>query len=296
VSVAVASTMRGIPLQPPATPPIDDDVAWTELSSAQARFGSFPPSERLFLESRRSLLEAELEPGAHARTRNARVSIHALAGPAIAMASAQTQGPLAVAEAGAAWICASDRSYFGVELRRQTIPIFVENPNEHEARDEGKGMGVWGMTLPAEAVAMAREVIYARRLLDGPLGVERYDLRREAERLRAIALLETLVPEGSSGHRVWLWVNGGSDGHGKGERATPYLEDFSHELDAADIETARVVLLSKPSLRPKTKAQLDAFADESRSLGVPGSVQLNTRSARRLIGEAGVGTAATPSG
>lgn len=288
VSVAVASTLSGMPLQPPVAPGLGDDAAWGELSSAEARFGSFPASERLFAESRRSLLEAELEPGAHAKTRNARASIHALAEAAAAMVAAQTHGPVAVAEAGAAWISASDRSYFGVDLRQQTIPIFVENPNEHEARDEGKGMGVWGLSLPAEAMTMARDAVYARRLLDGPLGVERYDLRHPAERQRAIVLLETLVPGGSSGHPVWLWVNGGSDGHGKGERATPYLEAFSRELEAADIETARVVLLSKPSLRPKTKVQLDAFANEARALGVPASVQLNTRAARRLIGEAGV--------
>lgn len=123
-------------------------------------------------------------------------------------------------------------------------------------------------------------------MLDGPLGVERYDLRDEDERARAIAILETLVPEGSSGHPVWLWVNGGSDGHGKGDPATPYLRDFSRALESADIATDRVVLLSKPSARPKTQAQLDAFADEARALGVQASVQLNTRAARGMIGEA----------
>ncbi|MGH1340427.1 MAG: hypothetical protein ACRBN8_02660 [Nannocystales bacterium] len=286
VSLAVASTMRGETLVAPVVPALDDDSAWAELASAGERFGSFPPSERLFEESRRSLLEPEPDAGAHARTRNARASIRAVSVAAQAMVLAQVQGPSAVATAGAAWISASDRNYFGIELRERTIPIFVENPNEHEARDEGKGMGVWGNVLPPEAVVLARNVVYARRLLDGPLGVERYDLRHESERLRAITLLETLVPSGSSGHPVWLWVNGGSDGHGKGEPATPYIDAFSAALRAADVETSRVVLLSKPSARPKSKAWLDAVAGEARALGVPASIQLNTRRARRLIGEA----------
>jgi len=144
VSVAVAVAMgegEGAPLLAPLAPAVEDDAAWAELSSAQARFGSFPPSERLFEESRRSLASPEAEAGDHAKTRNARASIRALSAAAGAMVQARAQGPEAVADAGAAWISASDRTYFGAELRTRTIPIFVENPNEHEMRDEGKGMG-----------------------------------------------------------------------------------------------------------------------------------------------------------
>src|SRR5690606_192221 len=130
------------------------------------------------------------------------------------------------------------------------IPIFVENPNEHESRDEGKGMGVWGRALPDEAIAIARRAVYGRRLQDGALALERYDLRFEEERARAVALLEELIPRGSSGHTIWLWVNGGSDGHGNGDPAVPYIEDFRAQLEDASIELSRVMLLSKPSVRP----------------------------------------------
>ncbi|MEL6741924.1 MAG: hypothetical protein AAFP26_14865, partial [Planctomycetota bacterium] len=189
VSVAVAETMAGRPVVPPSAPELEDDEGWAAAASATERFGSFPASERLFSESSRPLRGEESSPGQHARTRNARASIAALAEPARAMATASAQGPRAVAEAGAAWIAASDVTYFGAALRARVIPIFVENPNEHEARDEGKGMAVWGMSLDAKAVALARDVVYARRLEDGPLGIERYDLREQAEQERARVLL-----------------------------------------------------------------------------------------------------------
>ncbi len=288
VSVAVAATMDGETLVAPRVGELEDDAKWVDAQTAVERFGSFPPSDRLFQEAAVPLSEAERSPGQHARTRNARRSLRALAAAAEAMVRAQGGGAEAVADAGAAWITASDVTYFGTTLRAKTIPIFVENPNEHEARDEGKGMGVWGVELRADAVTLARDKVYARRLLDGPLGIERYDLRRDEDRVRAIALLETLVPEGSQGHPVWLWINGGSDGHGKGEPAIPYVRAFQKAIDAADIETSRLVLLSKPSVRPRgadAQATLDAFADETRALGIPASVQLNTRAAKRLLAE-----------
>lgn len=288
VSVAVEATRAGETLVAPVAPAMEDDDGWASAGSPKDRFGSFPVSERLFEDSKRSLKEAEVSAGQHARTRNARASIAALAASASAMVQAQAGGASVVAEAGAEWIAASDLTYFGAALRTRVIPIFVENPNEHEARDEGKGMGVWGVDLSAEAVLQARNAVYARRLLDGPLGVERYDLRDESQRQRAIELLETLVPEGSEGHPVWLWVNGGSDGHGKGEPATPYLPSFMEALQEANVEMSRVVLLSKPSVRPRgaeARATLDAFASKMRTLAVPASVQLNTRAARRLLTE-----------
>jgi hypothetical protein len=288
VSVAVAATMDGQTLVAPSVAALDDDQGWGRAASAAERFGSFPPSDRLFRESSMTLAGEEASPGQHARTRNARRSLRALAAAAEAMVEAQAAGPRAVADAGAAWIAASDRTYFGSTVRERTIPIFVENPNEHEARDEGKGMGVWGVELRADAVALARDAVYARRLEDGPLGIERYDLRHAEEQARAIALLETLIPEGSTGHPVWLWINGGSDGHGKGDPALPYVPAFENAIEAANIQTSRLVLLSKPSVRPRgVEAQrtLDAFAEETRRLGIPASVQLNTRAARRLLAD-----------
>ncbi len=295
VSVAVAETMAGASLRAPIAPALEDDAAWAAPDSPAAMFGSFPPSERLFTEARLALDSdtgsggSDSGPGSGQaqRTRNARRSIQMLAAPAQAMIDAAPGGAEQVAATGAEWIAASDRTYFGASLRETTvIPIFVENPNKHESRDEGKGMGVWGRDLPEAALNMARDAVYARRLLDGALAVERYDLREHGERARATHLLEALVPAGSSGHPLWLWVNGGSDGHGKGEPAYPYLAEFRAALEAADIEMSRVRLLSKPSVRPRgdrAQAELDAVADLTRALGVPASVQLSTRSARRLL-------------
>jgi hypothetical protein len=204
VSVAVAEVLAGrIPVAPRSAA-IDDDSAWVATDAA-ALFGSFPVSERLFLDATRPLDSLDkASPDDATKTRNARLSMQSLAAAAQAMIDAAPHGPDAVARTGAEWIAASDRSYFGVELRRtKIIPIFVENPNEHEARDEGKGLGVWGRQLPEQAIALTREHVYARRLVDGDLALERYDLRHASEHERALALLETLLPPGSSGHDVW---------------------------------------------------------------------------------------------
>ncbi len=222
-----------------------------------------------------------------ARTLNARASTQALALAARSMVNAAPLGVDAVAAAGAAHIAASDRSYFGAALRRDCIiPIFVENPNAHELRDEGKGMSVWQRRLPPRAVALARQAVYARRLKDGALALERYDLRHQAQRDRAQELLEQLVPRGSIGHPIWLWVNGGSDGHGKGDPATPYIKSFRAQLREANVELSRVILLSKPSVRPwgvDGKAVLEAETERYRALDIPMSVHLSTGGLRKLL-------------
>lgn len=286
VSVAVAETMAGRALRAPLLAPIEDDAAWAGPETSAAMFGSFPVSDRLFEEARVPLASST-DPAQAQRTTNARASIGMLGQAAGAMVAAAATGPDLVAATGAAWIAASDRNYFGTEQRaRAIIPIFVEHPNEHESRDEGKGMGVWGMDIPAEAIAIARRAVYARRLEDGALAVERYDLREQAEWDRARGLLEDLVPRGSSGHTLWLWVNGGSDGHGHGNSALPYIEAFRNSLEDADIEMSRVRLLSKPSPRPRgptAKADFEAAVERARALGVPASIQLNTRSAKKLL-------------
>lgn len=284
VSVAVAQTLAGVPLVPPRTAALDDDAAWagTDIGTY---FGSFPVSDRLFGDATQALVGAE--PSTQMQIQNARVSMQMLAAAAQAMIDAAPRGPEAVAQTGAAWIAASDRSYFGAELRRtKIIPIFVENPNEHELRDEGKGLAVWGLELAPEALAITRRAVYGRRLLDGALAVERYDLRFEPEQARAIALLEELVPRGSSGHQLWLWVNGGTDGHGKGDPAVPYVAAFQAKIAAANIEVSRVVLLSKPSIQPwgddgreLLETQMARYAE----LGIPLSAQLSTKQMQGLI-------------
>jgi hypothetical protein len=296
VSVAVAEVLAGRTPIAPRSAPIDDDAGWAS-ADATALFGSFPASERLFLDATRPLANAS--PDDASKTRNARRSMQSLAAAAQAMIDAAPHGPEAVAQTGAEWIAASDRSYFGVELRRsKIIPIFVENPNEHEARDEGKGLGVWGRELPEQALALTRKYVYARRLADGDLALERYDLRHASEQARAIALLETLIPPGSSGHDVWLWVNGGSDGHGSGDPAVPYIPDFQVQLEAAQIELSRLVLLSKPSIQPwgddakqVFEAEVDRHAALATQPGSPGvksiplSAQLSTAQLERLIAQ-----------
>ncbi|KIG14970.1 hypothetical protein DB30_06159 [Enhygromyxa salina] len=286
VTVAVAQTLANRPLTAPRSAPIDDDAAWAG-TDINAYFGSFPVSERLFGDATRPLATADAS--ARLQIQNARVSMQMLAAAAQAMIDAAPRGAEAVAQAGAEWIAASDRSYFGAELRRdKIIPIFVENPNEHELRDEGKGLGVWGWELAPQALAITRRVVYGRRLLDGALAVERYDLRFEAEQDRAIALLEELVPRDSSGHPLWLWVNGGTDGHGKGDPAVPYIKDFQAKIAAANIEVSRVVLLSKPSVRPwgaDGKQVLETEVDRYAKLGIPLSVQLQTQQLQKLIAD-----------
>jgi hypothetical protein len=278
--------MAGRALRAPLVAPLEDDAAWALPDTSAAMFGSFPVSDRLFEEARIPLASST-DPAQAQRTKNARASIRALGQAAGAMVEASTTSAELVAETGAAWIAASDRNYFGTEQRaRAIIPIFVEHPNEHEARDEGKGMGVWGQDIPAEAIAIARRAVYARRLEDGALAVERYDLRKPAEWDRARAVLQELVPRGSSGHTLWLWVNGGSDGHGHGNSALPYIEAFRSSLQDADIEMSRVRLLSKPSPRPRgatAKAEFEAAVQRARVLGVPASIQLSTRSAKKLL-------------
>lgn len=286
VSVAVAETMAGRPLRAPIVALLQDDASWAAPETPTAMFGSFPASDRLFEEARIPLASSA-DPIQAQRTKNARASIRALGQAASAMVEASATSAERVAETGAAWIAASDRNYFGTEQRaRSIIPIFVEHPNEHESRDEGKGMGVWGQDIPAEAISIARRAVYARRLEDGALAVERYDLREQAEWDRARTLLEELVPHGSSGHTLWLWVNGGSDGHGHGNSALPYIEAFRTSLEGANIEMSRVRLLSKPSPRPRgpsAKADFEAAVERARALGVPASIQLSTRSAKKLL-------------
>jgi len=58
------------------------------------------------------------------------------------------------------------------------------------------------------------------------------------------------------------------------------------QLEAAAIETSRVVLLSKPSVRPwgdEAKAILEAETERYAKLAIPLSVQLSTAAFRKLI-------------
>jgi hypothetical protein len=295
VSVAVAETMAGRPLRPVRAPALEDDLAWGAFTTAAAMFGSFPPSARLFEWSRQPLEGAQ--PEARTRIENSRLSMRALADQAHAMIVVAPRGMEAVAEAGAEAISALDRAYFTPDLRRSAvIPIGVENPNQHEIEDEGKGLIPFGVELPTQAVALARAAIYRRRLRDGDLAVERYDLSQPSDRRRALSLLELLIPARGAGAttegtRVWLWVNGPLDEtntHGVGEDATAYIAAFREEISRANINTGRLTLVSKPHVviprsGPASGRALAEAADRFRGMELPLSVNLSTGALRAIL-------------
>lgn len=289
VTAAVAEVLEGRPLRPVVAPPAEDDAAWAALGSTEAVFGSFPPSARLFEAARRPL--AGLAGGPRAEVANARASLCSLAEDAAAMVAAAPGGAEAVARAGAERIAASDRRYFGAELRRtRVIPIFVENPSRHELEDEGKGLEIAGRTVPPRALDLALRAVYGRRLQDGDMALERYDISRPEERRRALRILEVLLPRGRSrpGGTLWVWVNGGLDERGIGGRdATAWVEAFRAEIEAGDVETSRVRLLSKPhvTISPGEggRAALEAVLARYRALGLPLSVNFDGRGLARLL-------------
>lgn len=290
VTAAVAEVEAGRALRGLVAPEPDDDAAWAAIASAAVMFGSFPGSGRLFELAVRTRTTAM--PGDRLRIENARISIRSLARDTSAMVAAASGGPDAVARAGAEAMAASDRAYFGDAIRREHIlPIFVENPTPHEIVDEGKGFVIAGREIDAVIVRRARDAIIRRRLADGDVAIERYDLSRPEERRRAIVFLEAIVPEGAAapGGVVWVWVNGPLDALGiRGEDATAYVVDFRAELEAARIDLSRVRLFSKPHVDlPRGEARRLAFeaaVDRFRTLDLPLSVNLDTRALRALVG------------
>lgn len=288
VSVAVAETMARRPLRPVRAPPLDDDDAWQALATPAELFGSFPPSERLHEVATRP--RTVLAPE-RLRVTNARRSVAMLAADARAMIAAAPDGPEAVARAGAERISLSDRRYFGERVRREhIILVSVENPNAHEVRDENKGLEVYGRRLPPEAIDLARRAIYARRLQDGDIAIERYHLGQPEERRRAIGVLRELVgPAAPGSHRVWVSVHGGLDARGaRGTDATPYIGGFRAEVAGAGVDMARVRYVSKPHVPIGGRGmarQLDAAARRFRQLGLPLTLNIGTPLLRRLIDE-----------
>ncbi len=289
VTSALADLEAHRRIEPPRAPPPEDDDAWAAISTPQALFGSFPSSVRLFeLAVRRT---AGLSDADRAITIDTRLTFAMLAADAAAMARVSAQGPDAVARAGADRIAASDVAYFGADVRRaHVIPIFVENPTRHEYEDEGKGMSIAGRDdVTAGAITRARDAVYRRRLRDGDIALERYDLSRASERARAVRVLEAIVPPGApSGGVVWLWVNGGLEPDGtRGHDATPYVAAFRAELASAAIDPARVRLFGKPSVTlpngPGRRAELEAAIDRYHALDLPVSVNLDTRALRALL-------------
>lgn len=203
---------------------------------------------------------------------------------------AAPRGAVAVAQIGAERICYSDRKYFGTEIRRNhIIPIFVENPTHHE-QDEGKGSSPQNHSVHPEVVYMTTQVIYKRRLQDGDLAIERYDLSQPQERTRAIKILEAIIPKGNTQKSmVWLWVTGSLSNKGElvGQDATTWVDLFRQELDASKVNGGRVVLFSKPSIDLPSgrfrQASFDANVQQFEQLGMPMSVNVTTETLAPLI-------------
>lgn len=287
VTAAVADTDASTPIRPPLAPPPMDDGAWAAIATPEDMFGSFPASDSLHREAIRAL---GTDPDERRKTEAARASLISLAADVRAMMAVAAKGPQAVADAGAERIAASDRRYFGTALRyHRVIPIFVENPNRRELVAEGKGMTVPGRTVPERLIKLARNAVYQRRLRDGDLAIERYDLSVPAERDRAIEVLETFIPAGAGpGPTLWLWVTGRLDRSGKaGENAVRYLPAFRKRLATAKIEASRLRVVSKPATElPAGTSRVNAFRSDVRwyrHRDLPYAVKISTSELRRLM-------------
>lgn len=288
VTAAVELVRQGKKLEPMHTWDHNNDAAWSAVKEPRGIFGSFPPSDKLYELATSSLKDArELDKPS---ILNARKALKALAEDVSAIIQRSGLGPEEVAHVGALRISRSDKAYFTPELRRdRVVPIFVENPNQEEIA-EGKGMIPVGVQVDPESARIAREAIYKRRLADGDLALERYDISRPEERKRAIAVLEALIPKEEPGRTtVWLWVTGPLEEGAKlkGEDATTWIGSLRLEMEEANINRDRLKLLSKPSAPIPAGSDGVKVFDETltryEALELPLSVNLDTAAVRRLI-------------
>ena len=295
VTTAAARVEAGLDFKGPATYPIEDDAAWTGKSIEQI-FGDFPQSESLHEQATADLDTIE-DPGeraaARTRARRARKTLHHLAKDVNAMHDMYMFGAKSVAKVGASRIAYGDRAYFGEKIRRERIiPIFVENPDVWEI-EEGKGMRVPGMGVPQEVVTMVTHEVCRARLKDGDLALERYDLSSVDDRQRAIALLEALFPPGDkkTSGKVWLWVTGDLIEGKKlqGEGPLEHMPVFLKELEAANIDRARLELFGKPTIfirgdAEARRAALKKARDEHKAAGLNYvSVTLTSPALRNIL-------------
>ncbi len=263
---------------PMNAPPTDDDIAWQEMSDDPSSvFGSFPISETLHrLATKPSASENS------AWTLAARSTIRLLA--AFAAELLQTRenlGTDAAIARGAELIATSDYSYFG-STRAKVIPIMMPNPSEAEIA-EGKGFSISGIQVPSDVLDEIMETVMRRRLQDGDIALERYDLSTPVDRSQAIATLSRLIPpDAPPGGVVWIWVNGRLDPNLKlqGEDATAYIELFKRELNVAAIDLTRLNFVSKPTVEFEGLNLSDQFENELdryESLGLPLSVNTDAK-------------------
>ncbi len=284
VSVAVDATIRSRPLEDVRAPPLDDDRAWTSIASARELFGSFPPSDSLFRAATQRLgviAEDRL------RVTSARRSITMLARDVQAMVDVADQGAEAVAAAGAERIAMSDLQYFGTRVRREhMILIMTDNPSIHELRDEGRGFDVYGRDLTEEAIEMARRAVIQRRMRDGDVAIERYNISLGPERRRSIRTLTRLLDGAPREATLWLFAHGGIDPDGGGQRdAFPFANGYRSELEEAGLRD-RVRLVSVPAVPIGGRGLHERLHEASRryrAVRLPLHLNLGTPLTKRLL-------------
>ncbi len=280
-----AAVLQKDSIKPVLAPPLYNEEAWSKIKTPEQMFGSFPPSETLFKIAVR--MPDKLSDTIY--TYNARGTIKTLAEYALKLAEKRDKGVNEMIEEGAELIEASDNLYFGKDTRSEhIIPIMVENPTQHEIL-EGKGIELnLNDTLHKNTVSAIRRILYRKRLSDGDIAIERYDLSNPRERKRAINVLEELIPKGSSGAIVWLWVTGRllKNKTLQGEDASAYIGQFQSEIRNSNINESRLRFVNKPSFQLKKKnpkQSLRESVERFRQLELYESVNLNSEQLRVII-------------
>jgi hypothetical protein len=271
------------PIDLPIVFALEDDKNWAAIKETEGLFGSFPRSDSLFK-------RATGVSGNREQITNARKSIIQLHKYASELAKAAKVSTKQVLKVGAELISNSDCEYFGTSIRRNhIIPIFVENPTAKE-EGEGKGTAPEHLNIAPNFVYKCTKAIYKRRLVDGDIAIERYDLSNSVESSRAISLVEDLVPKGEDGStKVWIWITGPLNDEGKldGEDALPWVEQFKWALKMSNANMERVALLSKPSVSlPSGVTRRSVFNTKHQKFSeakMPMSLNLSTKSVQKLI-------------
>jgi hypothetical protein len=291
VTAALADVAAGRTLRPVRTPPLDDEDAWRAIRTPAEVFGSFPRSPQLF-----ALATSRADGDGSESVRHARAALRSLAADAVRMVRVQKHGADAVAAAGASRIARSDRRYFGGRRRRERVVLIaVENPTRTEVVREAKGAYVRGRPdIPAAIVERAHDAVYRRRLADGDLALERYDVTRTDDRRRAIRVLEAIVPRDrpSAGGVVWLWIVGSAGPFASTFAAPPdAVATLRRELADANVDLSRVRLLPRPALElPAGSSRRSVFEDHVDACSaqdLPCGVRIDSRELAALVAHGG---------
>ena len=144
----------------------------------------------------------------------------------------------------------------------------------------------------SEIAKLVSKELLQRRLNDGDIAIERYDISRPSERSKAIQIIEDLIPihrKSAIESRIWLWVNGPlkQDKKLQGTDATRWVPEFQHEIQAASIDHGRLRLFSKPSVDlpkgPSRKDALDRAIIRFKQMDLPLSLNMRTDAFRQVF-------------